>query len=98
MAAISAARNTGYCASGVLVPMRSAQTGKSGHEVNVATVRDAVGESLDFTRGIDDAEAITEPLDNSAADENASFKGKVGFRSGFPWDCGEQLMARRGWF
>lgn len=83
-------------AAGVGVPVRRAETGERGDEINAAVVGDAGSECFDVGGMRDQAEAVAEPLHDGAGDEDAAFQGVferlVGAET--PGDGREQLMFR----
>ncbi len=73
-----AAGDAGDRAAGVLVPVRRAEAGEGGDDVDAAAVGDAGGELFDLGGGGEKLETIAEPLDDGAADEDAAFEGVFG--------------------
>ena len=74
MRARRAAREADQQAARIGVPLRGAESGERGHEVDVAGVGHAGRERLDFVRALNDSQAIAQPLHGGAAHEHAAFK------------------------
>ncbi len=86
-------------AAGVGIPVRGAEAGKGGDDGDAAGVGNAAGEGFDFGGGFDDSEAVAEPLDEGAGDEDAAFEGVFGFWADFPGDGGdESVLGEDGFF
>ena len=87
-----AAREADDRAAGVRVPVRRAQPGERGHEIDAAVVRHRRGERLDVATIADDAEPVAQPLHDRAADEDAAFERVRRLAAELPGDRREQLV------
>ena len=78
--------------AGVLVPMGRAEAGEGGDEIDAAVVVDREGQSLGGGRVGDESEAVAEPLDGRAADEDASLEGVGHAVAELPGDGREEVV------
>ena len=92
MAGGGAASDAGNAASSVLVPVGRAQTGESGDEIDSAAVGDRGGEFFDIFGGSDQAQAVAEPADDGATDENAPLQRIFPLSADLPGDGAEKLL------
>ena len=74
--------------------MRRAEAGEGGDEIDAAGVGDLRGERLDIARGLDDAEAVAQPLHDRARDEDAAFQRVFRAVADAPRDRREQIVLR----
>ena len=88
-----AAREPDDRAARVGIPVRRAQAGERGHEVDAAAVGHRRRQRLDLGRLRDDAEPVAQPLDHRAADEDAAFERVLGLAADLPGDRREQPVA-----
>ena len=72
-----AARDADDRAARVHVPVRRAEAGERGHDVDAVAGRHGRGERLAVRGGLDDAEAVAQPLHGGAGDEDAAFDGEL---------------------
>ena len=79
-------------ASCIRVPMRRTQADECGNDVDTAVVVYRCGQTLDVGRGVDDAEAITQPLDDRPADKDAPLQRIVCPPFTLPRDRRQELM------
>ena len=89
-----AARKTDNRAAGGGVPVRRAEASEGRNEKDSAVIRDARGEGFDVGGGGDETKTVAEPLDDGAADEDATlervFERGVGAEA--PRDGGKELV------
>lgn len=71
-------------APGMLVPMRSAQAGESGDNINAVGALHRKGQLFDFVGGINDLQAIAQPLDHCSGNKHAALQGVLRFSIHFP--------------
>src|SRR6185295_2570905 len=90
----SAARQSDDRSPRVLIPVRRAKSGEGGNEIHSARVADAGGECFYFSGGSKELEAIAQPLDDRAGDEDASLEGVFGAIPDAPRDSSEQVVLR----
>ena len=64
------------------IPLRRAEAGEGGHQVDVAGVGHAGGQRFDLVGTFDDAEAVAQPLHRGAAHEHAAFERELARRRG----------------
>ena len=64
-------------AARIHVPVRRAEPRERGHDVHAVARWHAGGERLALGRGLDDAEAVAQPLHRRAGDEDAAFDGEA---------------------
>jgi len=69
-----AARDADQEAARLLVPVGCAEPGERRHEIDARRILDGRSERLALRRGCDQAEAVTQPLDGRARDEDAAFE------------------------
>src|SRR5260370_3482151 len=62
-------------AAGIRVPVRRSQSNKRRNKIDATVVWDRKGQLFYFGRSADDLEAVAQPLDHSAGNEDASFQG-----------------------
>ncbi|MNN78546.1 hypothetical protein D3C81_1951110 [compost metagenome] len=76
----AAACHAEYGAARIRIPVRCTEAAEGRHEDHATVVRHAAGECFDFGRTLDDAEAVTQPLHDGAAHEDAAFQYVIGMR------------------
>ena len=93
-AARRAARQADHRAARIRIPMRAAESGEGGHEIDAACIWDARGQRFDVGRAFDNAEPVPQPLHDGAADEHGAFQRIAQVRR-LPGDGRQQPVARR---
>ncbi len=72
--AIDAAGEADDAAAGIHIPVRSAEAGECGNEVDAVGVRDGLGEFVAAGSLVDHLQFIAQPLDGGAAVEGGAFE------------------------
>ncbi len=90
-------RESDHRAARIGVPVRAAETGKRGHEIDATGVGHRGRKCLDLVRVSYQAEPVAQPLHDGAADENGAFEGVMP-GVGCPGDRREETVRRDEWF
>ena len=88
---------TGHAEQGAArigVPVRRPEAGVCRHQIDAAAVGHRGGQRLDLGRRGDHAQAVTQPLHDGAAHEDAAFEQVGRFAATLPADGTQQAMAR----
>src|SRR5258708_3526949 len=80
------------------MPVRSTQAEKGRYKVDAAVIRNRTCQRLNITTVFDDTEAVTQPLDCSASDEDAAFQAIDGLSSYTPADGSKETILRGNTF
>ena len=67
-------RQPDHHAAGLAVPVRGAEPHEGGNEIDAAVVGHALGERLDLLGGIEELQAVPEPLHDGAGNEDGALK------------------------
>ena len=67
-------RQPDHHAAGLAVPVRGAESHEGGNEIDAAVVGHALGERLDLLGGIEELQAVPEPLHDGAGNEDGALK------------------------
>ena len=81
-------------AAGILIPIRSGQTGERRNKIDTATVRNRGSKFLNLAAALDEPEAVAQPLDDAAAYIDGAFKGVLHFVADLPRHGGEEVVLR----
>src|SRR5258708_14116904 len=76
------------------MPVRSTQAEKGRYKVDAAVIRNRTCQALNITTVFDDTEAVTQPLDCRASDEDAAFQAIDGLSSYTPADGSKETILR----
>ena len=79
-------------ATGVGIPVGGTEACEGGDEDDAVAIGDGGGEEIDFLGGANELEAIAEPLDGGAADEDTAFEGELAFFADLPGDRGDEAL------
>ena len=93
--AIDATGEADDAAAGVHIPVRSAEAGERGNEIDAVGIRDGLGEFVAAGSLVDHLQFIAQPLDGGAAVEGGAFEavGDVVVRQ-CPGDTGDEVALR----
>ena len=80
-------------ALGIRIPVRGAEAGEGRYEVDTAVVGHGQCQCFNLRRTLDDAEAVAQPLDDAASDEDGAFEGVVDLVANLPGDRCEEVVA-----
>ena len=95
MGAIDAAGEADDAAAGIHIPVRSAEAGECGNEVDAVGVRDGLGEFVAAGSLVDHLQFIAQPLDGGAAVEGGAFEAVGDVVIGqCPGDTGDEVALR----
>ena len=94
-ARVAAAREPDDRAARVRVPVRRAEPGQRGHEVDAVVGLQRAGQLLGLGRRLDDPEPVAQPLDGGAGDEDRRLE-RVGGRAPICQATVESRPSRRG--
>ncbi len=90
----SAAGNAEYCSPGIHIPVRGAQSGKGGDEVNAAVIGYGACQRLALGGAGYYFQAVPQPLDSGSGDEDASLHCVAYFIIQSPGKGGDQPFLR----
>ena len=90
----AAERQAEDCGTRIGIPMRCAEPGEGGDDLDAAAVGHRTGERLAVRRGSYQAELVAQPLDHPPGNEQRAFERILALPIDLPGDRREQPIAR----
>ena len=87
------ARHADDAAARVHIPVRRAEAGEGGHEIDTSRVRHALGKKVALMRGADQPQLVAQPLDGASGVEHAALKRVDRFSAEAPRHRGHKARA-----
>src|ERR1700750_1625026 len=98
MSRLRAAAQTDKQAAGMCIPVRRAEADESGYKDDTIGVSYRLGKRFHFRRCANQLQIVAQPLHNSAADKNASFKGVFKPAIEATYQCRDEAVVGRDKF